>query len=1000
MKLKFIEQQYQTDAVNSIVDIFNGCQVKESLFTIDLSQARDFRVDSGLEGKGITYELGYANKCVINESDMLYNVQQIQMRNRIQKVYNLDSRNFTVEMETGTGKTYVYTKTILELNKQYGFTKFIIVVPSIAIKEGVHKSLKITEEHFKLKYNNVNYNYFVYDSNKLNRIQQFATSSNIEIMIINIDAFRKSFDDPTKENKANLIHRPTDKLSGNKPIDLIAGVNPIVIIDEPQSVDNTKKSKEAIKSLNPLCVLRYSATHKELYNLMYRLTPVDAYQQKLVKSIEVSSVLSDEQTAKPYVKLLGVSNENGFKAKLEIYVKQKDGSLVKKTVTAKPNSDLWDLSKEVDYYRGNGFIVDDMNAEKGEEDITFSNGEYLRIGEALGVVDDEAIKRAQIRETIDIHLSKETKYLKKGIKVLSLIFIDKVSNYRLYDTAGETKGKYAKWFEEEYNYLINNKYKRLKIEYPHICFDAEKVHEGYFSKDGKGRLKDTKGDTTDDDTTYTLIMQEKEKLLSFSEPVRFIFSHSALKEGWDNPNVFQVCTLIESNDTFTKRQKIGRGLRIAVNQDGERVMDYKFNTLSVIANESYKDFAASLQREFNESGYKFGIIETQSFAGLTVSTYSGERELSQEDSNVIFSYLKEQGYIGTNNKVTDKFHLDVKDNKFTLPEQYAVFVNPVVLQIKDLSREVEIKNKHEKQKITLNNKVIQSELFNTMWNKIKHKTIYSVNLPIEEMKELAILYVKNMPKIVSENITRTRIGLDIDKSGVVLNENTAKYGVVAEINEYERINYPDFIRRLQDATSLLRSTIIEIIAKSGRLNDFYVNPEVFIKQVSQLITKAKKEKLVNGIQYHKLDNEYYKQEEIFDDTELFGYVGKDIVDISNPEKNPYDFVKFDSIIEKQFAEACDEDDEVKLYCKLPDKFKIDTPFGGYIPDWMVILQREGEDHRLFFIAETKGSMDDDQLKGAEKNKIFCGRKHFEVVDDELKYEVVDSLLSLKDKIEQ
>ena len=999
MKLKFIDQQYQTDAVNSIVDIFEGCEQKESLFTIDLTQDKKFNKASMLEGKGISYELGFANKCTLSDYELLDNIRKIQEKNFIKKSDDIQGRNFTVEMETGTGKTYVYTKTILELNKRYGFTKFIIVVPSIAIKEGVFKSFKITEEHFRLKYDNVPYSYFVYDSNKLNRIQQFATSSNIEIMIINIDAFRKSFiDDPEKETKANIIHRPSDKLSGNRPIDLIAGVNPIVIIDEPQSVDNTPKSKEAIKSLNPLCTLRYSATHKTLYNLMYRLTPVDAYNEHLVKTIEVSSVQSDQSTAKPYVKLLGVSNDNGFKAKLEIFVRGKDGSVEKKTVTAKMNSDLWDLSKEVDYYHGNGYIVDDMNAEKGEEDISFSNGEYLRIGQSIGDVDDDAIKRAQIRETIDIHMSKERKYIAKGIKVLSLIFIDKVANYRVYDSEDD-RGKYAKWFEEEFNSLINGKYKSLKELYPNVCWDAHQVHDGYFSEDGRHRFKDTNGVTDADDTTYNKIMVAKEKLLDLKEPVRFIFSHSALKEGWDNPNVFQVCTLIETRDTFTKRQKIGRGLRIAVNQDGDRVQDYKYNLLSVVANESYKDFAASLQKELTDSGYKFGIIEPISFTGLTSSTYTGEVELTQEQSTEIFNDLKSKGYIGSNNKATDKFYIEYNDHTFALDNKYQAFTEKVAKVVNDLSKTIEIKNKNEKVKVSKNNKVINSEIFNDMWNRIKQKTIYSVNIPLDEMKSLAITYMKAMPKIESEKIRRERIELGLQNGGVVLRENTAKYGVVGDISELDNITYPDFIRRLQDSTDLLRRTIIEIVAKSGRLQDFYVNPELFIKYASQAINKAKKEKLVDGIQYRKLDNQFYKQEEIFDDTELYGYKDKNIVDVSENNKNPYDYVIFDSIIEKQFAEACDKDDEVKLYCKLPSAFKIDTPFGGYNPDWMVVIQREGEEHRIYFIAETKGSTDESQLKGSEKNKIFCGRKHFEIVDNELKYDVFKTLNDLKIRLD-
>lgn len=998
MKLKFIDQQYQTDAVNSIVDIFDGCKHKESIFTIDLTQDRNNNESLSLTGKGLSYYLGYANQCTLNENDLLLNVRNIQNRNYIKKTNDIQDRNFTVEMETGTGKTYVYTKTILELNKRYGFTKFIIVVPSIAIKEGVYKSLTITEEHFKLKYDNTIFNYFVYDSSKLNRIQQFSTSTTVEIMIINIDAFRKSFTDPTKEDKANIIHRASDKLCGNKPIDLIARVNPIVIIDEPQSVDNTDKAKEAIKSLNPLCTLRYSATHKTIYNLMYKLTPVDAYNEHLVKSIEVSSILSDQQTTKPYVKLLSVSNDNGFKAKLEIFVKNKKSSQVeKKTVTAKLNSDLWDLSKEIDYYYGNGYVVEDMNAEKGEEDILFSNGEYLRIGESIGIVDDEAIKRAQIRETIDIHMSKELRYLEKGIKVLSLIFIDKVANYRVYNNQTDDRGKYAVWFEEEFNKLINGKYKSLKQKYPNISWDANAVHQGYFSQDGKGRLKDTSGISNDDDTTYNLIMKEKEKLLSISEQVRFIFSHTALKEGWDNPNIFQVCTLVESKDPFTKRQKIGRGLRIAVNQDGDRIQDYKYNLLSVIANESYKDFAASLQKEFSDSGYKFGVIDEVSFSGISVGTYAGEKELTQEDSKEIFDYLRKEEYIGANNKPTDKFFIVYKNHDFELEEKFHIFSERVARTIQELSKNIEIKNKNEKIKITKNNKVINSEIFNDMWNRIKQKTIYLVNLPIDDMTNLAVKYIKEIPKIESEKIRRERISLGIEHGGVTLKESTAKYGTVANINEYDSVSFPDFIRRLQDSTGLLRKTIIDIIVKSKRLSDFYINPELFIKYSSDAINKAKKEMLLTGIQYKKLDNNFYQQEEIFDDTELYGYKDKNIIDVSESNKNPYDYVIFDSIIEKQFAEACDADEDVKLYCKLPSAFKIDTPFGAYNPDWMVVIQEEGN-NRLYFVAETKGSEDESQLKGSEKSKILCGRKHFEIIDEEVKYEVVNSLISLKEKI--
>ena len=561
MKLKYIDQPYQTEAVNAICDIFEGCEVKDSLFTIDATNDKFYNRDF-LSGEGVSYFLGHSNRISIDDYQMLENVQKIQEKNDIQRSKDIQGRNFTVEMETGTGKTYVYTKTILELNKKYGFTKFIVVVPSIAIKEGVFSSFQVTEEHFKEKYDNVVYNYFVYDSGHLEKIRDFATSTNIEIMIINIDAFRKSFTNPEKETKANLIHRESDRLSGNKPIDLIASTNPIVIIDEPQSVDNTKKSKEAIASLNPICTLRYSATHKQLYNLMYRLTPVDAYQENLVKHIEVASITSNEASTEPYIKLKSVSNKNNtYSAKVEIYVKnKKTGVIEKKTVTVKTNDDLWELSNEVDYYQGDGYIIDNIDCFEGEESISLSNGESLNIGEAMGEIDDQVIKRAQIRQTIELHLNKELHYIKKGIKVLSLFFIDEVAKYRNYDREDE-KGDYAIWFEEEYNRLIKlPKYKVLREKYSDkISLNAEEVHDGYFSKDGKGRMKNSNASASskDDESTFHLIMKNKEQLLSFDEPIRFIFSHSALKEGWDNPNVFQVCTLIETKDTMTKRQKVG-----------------------------------------------------------------------------------------------------------------------------------------------------------------------------------------------------------------------------------------------------------------------------------------------------------------------------------------------------------------------------------------------------------------------------------------------------------
>ena len=993
MKLKFIDQPYQTKAVNAICDIFNGSEIKESLFTIDTSS------DSGLlEGENYSYFVGHANRLGIDDTILLENIRKIQEKNDIKMSSNEDykkyGRNFTIEMETGTGKTYVYTKTILELNRRYGFTKFIIVVPSIAIKEGVNSSFKATNDHFKEKYDNVIYNWFVYDSNHLEKTRDFATSTNIEIMIINIDAFRKSFDDPTKENKANLIHRESDKLSGNKPIDLISGCNPIVIIDEPQSVDNTVKARDAINSLNPLCILRYSATHKELYNLMYRLTPVDAYHENLVKHIEVASVTSEEANAKPYIKLLGVNDKsNKYTATLEIYVNnKKTGVIEKKTVKAKTKDDLWELSNNVDYYENNGYIIDNIDCFKGEENVSFGNGEIINNGETIGSVDDSILKRAQIRQTIEAHLTKEKHYINRGIKVLSLFFIDEVKNYRDYDAPNE-KGKYAIWFEEEYEKAINQpKYKTIRDYYSdRVSLDATKVHEGYFSVDGKGKMINSKGDgvTAADETTYNLIMKDKERLLSFEEPIRFIFSHSALKEGWDNPNIFQICTLVETKDTMSKRQKVGRGLRLCVNQNGDRVLEEKINELTVIANESYKDFASTLQHELETDNFKFGIIDEVAFAGAACMQLNGElAELNQTQSKEIFDYLVANDYVTRTGKVTSKFFEDSNNDNFKLPEKYDMFLSKIEARIKSMSREIEIRDANTKIQVNLNKQVQLSPEFEILWNKIKQKTVYSVNMDIDKLKREAIELIKNMPKVKEDKVDVTKVTLDYTKKGVETNiSQVSEAGFTYTADENR--NYPDLIRRLQDATELLRKTIIDIIVKSGRLSEFYINPEEYIKQVSKILSDVKKVNLTDGIKYEKVD-EYYEQDLIFNDENLFCNSGNSI----EASKSIFDRIIYDSDIEKDFAKDAEADEDVILYAKLPSMFKIDTPIGTYNPDWAVVINAENEE-KLYFVAETKGTEDFNQLKGAEKSKILCGRKHFEVLDSGIKYEFVKKLKTLK-----
>lgn len=624
MKLKFKNQDFQTDAVNAVVDLFAGQEKTRSTFSV-------------VEEKQLSLmnDLGIGNALYIDEKAISDNMHAVQKQNKLPMTElraaegngGVASRyQFCIEMETGTGKTYVYIKTIFELNRKYGFTKFIIVVPSVAIREGVYKSFEITKEHFGLQYDNVPCRYFIYNSAKLSDVRQFATSANIEIMIINIDAFKKA---------ENIINQAQDKLNGETAMRYIQDTNPIVIIDEPQSVDNTAKAKEAIASLNPLCVLRYSATHREKINLLYRLTPVDAYQMGLVKQISVSSNQVSGGFNQPYVRLVSVSNDKGFRAKVEMDVRGKDGKVSRRTVTVKPGDDLFLLSGERELYEGYSIAGIDCTPEY--EHIEFGNTEEVALGKAIGDIDENIVKRAQIRRTIEAHLDKELRYTDKGIKVLSLFFIDKVDKYRHEDG---TPGIYAQMFEECYlELLAKPKYAPIRERF---AADVSKVHNGYFSQDKKGRLKDTKGDTLADDDTYNTIMRDKEWLLSFECPLRFIFSHSALKEGWDNPNVFQVCTLIDQKSTFTCRQKVGRGLRLCVNQDGERIEDKNINILHVMANESFAEFADTLQKEIeDETGVKFGVLQLDLFAGMVYEDkHEIERTITSEQVQQIISTVE------------------------------------------------------------------------------------------------------------------------------------------------------------------------------------------------------------------------------------------------------------------------------------------------------------------------------------------------------------------------
>lgn len=978
---------YQREAIDAVTDLFEGQEVCSTNFTV--ARLKD-DPQMGLNLGQSSGDLGVGNRLRLLGEDILENLQAIQLRNGLAPSKTLESLDFTVEMETGTGKTYVYLRTLFELNQRYGFTKFIIVVPSVAIKEGVYKSLQMTEPHFKGLYDNTPFDYFVYDSQKLGQVRNFATSDTIQIMVINIDAFRKSFDDPEKEDKANIIHRPHDRMTGNKPIEFIQATNPVVILDEPQSVATTEKSREAIAQLNPLCTLRYSATHLDKHHMVYRLDSVDAYERKLVKQIEVSGIEVQDSHNKAYVKLLKVDNRKSpIQAQVELDIQQKGGTVARNKKWIRSGEDLLDTSGGRSVY--DGYIIEDLYCEVGNEYISFtSKPEIVRLGEAIGQVDDDEYKRLQIRKTIEEHLDKELKLQPQGIKVLSLFFIDRVANYRYYDEEGNPQpGKYARMFEEEYVRAARKpKYQSLFKEVD-VETAATEVQDGYFAvdkkKDASGRhqLKDSRGEglTQADEGAYNTIMKNKEWLLSFECSLKFIFSHSALKEGWDNPNVFQICTLNETASVMKKRQEIGRGLRLAVNQDGERVHGFEVNTLTVMANESYEDFARQLQSEIEqEEGIKFGVVEKHLFASLSVVDASGEsRYLGAETSELVWQHLHDQGYIDAKGKVQDSLRQDLKKNEVSIPDEVTEHADAVNAVLRKVAGRLNIQNKDDRRQVKLNKAVYLSEDFKKLWERIKHKTTYRVDFDPQKLVQVCAEEIRNNLRVGKARFVTRTARLDVTRGGVEaaeVNETAATY-------DARDFGLPDIIGFLQNATNLTRRTLVEILVRSERLEDFRNNPQKFIEQVLEIIRRQMQLFIVDGIRYEKIGDDSYYCQELFEQPELVGYLSRNMVE---SEKSVYDHVVYDSDVEAAFAESFERNDEVKMYAKLPDRFRIDTPLGGYNPDWAVVVDRDGAE-RLYFVVESKGELFNDTYRPAELAKIKCGKAHFRALGNDVEFRV-------------
>lgn len=990
MKIKFDTLAYQGDAVNAAVRVFEGQMIKESNFTI---------TNTSPQGTLFTEDgIGIGNRVIINSEQMLKNVNKAQILNRIVPSDNLYGNNnnfpqFNIEMETGTGKTFVYLKTILELNRMYGFLKFVIVVPSVAIKEGVMKSFEITKDHFKNQYSGVIYDLFMFNSTNLNRVRSFASANTIDIMVTTIQAFNKD---------TNVMNRDNDQLSGVRPIDLIAETRPILIIDEPQSVDNTPGAKEAISNLKPSIGLRYSATHKDIsYPTIYKLSAVDAYDNQLVKQIEVAGIHMDEDGNRAHLKLVSVSStKKGISAKIEVYKRTK-ADADKTVMTVKVKDDMYTKTK-LQVYEEVGFIQD-IDATPGHEAVYFS-GMPEKITLESATLEDEAIKRGQIIKTIEEHLNKELKFANdnKRIKVLSLFFLDKVENYRVYDEEGNSHlGRYAQIFEEEYQKIIClPKYKMLND----CNIPVDEVHDGYFSADKKGVLKNTKGDTQADESTYSMIMKNKEGLLTFydeskghtgkAHKIRFIFSHSALKEGWDNPNVFQIATLIETKDTITKRQKIGRGLRIAVDESGNRVPGFDVNTLTVMANESYKDFAEGLQKEYEKDGVVFGVFDEDTFVTIIMKVDEITEKieiLGKEKANKLFTELKAKGYINNSGRATDDMKKAIKNNEIELSDEFKAIMPQVLeianskvksLKVKDTADKVEVKALKEG----------LSENFLKLWNKIKYKTTYRIDFDTDRLIQEA---VKGNIYLNGINSIETRKGTYLYKKGVL---EMAEAGIISQDGSQSVVQattggayrLPDIITYLQNETNLTRKTIVGILQSVDNLDMFKNNPLAYMTQAAKIINTHKNQLIVDGIQYTKTDGAY--EQSLFTTETLNAYLGENgnAIEVNKENsKTLYEYIVTDSEVEREFARQAELDDNIKFYIKLPDWFKIRTPLGPYNPDW-AILYEENEEQVLYFIVETKGDISDEQLRPHERAKIKAGEKHFKAVSTDITFKSVKS----------
>lgn len=1009
MKLKFKQQPYQTHAVDAFADCFAG-QPKASgvSYRIDpgaklVKPVTPQQIDLyGTPSAAETTEAGFKNaELALSPAQLLENIQAVQRRQNLplSPVLARDNKtgcpiNLDIEMETGTGKTYCYIKSMFELNKRYGWSKFIVVVPSIAIREGVYKSLQITAEHFLESYGK-KARFFIYNSKQLHNLESFSSDAGINVMVINVQAFAARGADQRR------IYEELDDFQSRRPIDVIKANRPILFLDEPQKMEGAK-TLASFSEFNPLMIVRYSATHKTEHNKIHRLDALDAYNQKLVKKINVRGITIKNLTgtnAYLFLQDIEVSTNKPPVARIEFEIKQSNGI---KRVLRKlgRNDNLYDLSGGLDQYKG--YVVAEIDARI--DTLSFTNGVELVAGDAVGNVDEAAMRRIQIREAVKAHFQKEMMLFSRGIKVLSLFFIDEVAKYRQYDETGEVPGEYAQIFEEEYNAYLTDVMTLDDTPYNRYLkgIQARQTHNGYFSIDKKSkRLVDPsvgkKATETDDVDAYDLILKDKERLLSFEEPVRFIFSHSALREGWDNPNVFVICALKHSDNTVSRRQEVGRGMRLSVNQLGERMDNpatvHEINELTVVASESYKDFVSALQKDISESlSARPRVADEKYFTGKVLQTSGGDVEVTPQLAKQIYKYLLKNDYTDDNDQITQAYHEAKREEQLAeLPAElqpYAEQVFQLIDSVFSAAQMPEIGNDRNAKPNPLNSNFEKKE-FQALWNKINRKAAYTVHFETDELLDKCVaaldaeLRVKPMQYIIERGTQLENASFDDMKSGTafkVSESSTEKYTHSA----HSAVKY-DLIGNLAELTQLTRSTIAAILKRVNVavFSQYKANPEDFIARAGTLINEQKATVIVEHIAYDPVDETH--SSDIFTAEKP----RDDFSKAFEAKHHVYDYVFTDSNIERKFVQELDASTEVAVYAKLPKSFFIPTPVGNYNPDWAIAFQ-EGKVKHVYFVAETKGSMSSLELRDIEKSKIACARKFFaNITSDQVKYQMVD-----------